>query len=163
MHEKLFLAPKATEKTAGTQYQEQLMGIVALHKEEVANHIRLDHMNAYGLRKGSATLAVSGTTSPPQVTSIARRGEWSMGKVLDVYWHCVEPGDSYLGRLLSSINPLSPDFNVLPPHFDLESPMEDEDIHEAMELMYGPILLKWQGTPQDHSGVLLRLLTSVFR
>ena len=74
MHEKLFLAPKAKEKTAGTRYQEQLMGIVRIHKEEVANHIRIEHMNAYGSSKGSATLAVSGTTYPPHVSSVVRRG-----------------------------------------------------------------------------------------
>ena len=99
--------------------------------------------------------------APPPIPSVARRGEWSMGKVLDVYWHCAEPGDSYLGRVLAGLNPLSPDFNALPPHFDIESPFEDEDIAEALELMYGPILLNWRNTPQNPSGLLLRLLASV--
>ena len=85
VHEKIFLSPSAKEKTAGTRYQEQLMGLVRIHKEEVANHIRIEHMNAYGLRKGSATFTVSGTTSPSPILSIARRGKWSMGKVLNVY------------------------------------------------------------------------------
>ena len=85
LHEKLFLGKKSKEGSAASRYQEQLLGIVLYNKEEVANHIRIDHMNAYGLQKGSATLAVSGTTVPPPVTSIARRGEWSMGKVLHVY------------------------------------------------------------------------------
>ena len=84
-HEKLFLAPNAKEKSAGTRYQEQLMGIVGLHKEEVGNHIRIEHMNAFGFCKGSATLAVPRTTCPPPVSLVARRGEWSMGKVLNVY------------------------------------------------------------------------------
>ena len=75
MHEKLFLAPNAKEKSAGTRYQEQLMGIVGIHKEEVGNHIRIENMNAYGYRKGSATLVISGTTCPPPVSSVARRGE----------------------------------------------------------------------------------------
>ena len=93
------------------------MGLVGLHKEEVSNHIRIEHMNAYGLRKGSATLAVSGTTSPPPVTSIARRREWSMGKVLDVYWHFSEPGDHYLGRILAGMDPKKASFGDLPPYW----------------------------------------------
>jgi hypothetical protein len=52
------------------------------------------HKNTHGLvytgrgvRKGSATQASAGTTCPPPVSLIAARGEWSMGKVLDVYYH----------------------------------------------------------------------------
>ena len=67
MHEKLFLRPDAKEMTAASRYQEQLMGLVAYNKEAVSNHIRIDHMNAYGLRKGSATMAVSGTTPPTNI------------------------------------------------------------------------------------------------
>ena len=75
----------------------------------------------------------------PPIPSVARRGEWSMGKVIDVYWHFSEPGDNYLGRVLAGLNALSPEFNVLPPHFDMESPLDDPYICEAMELMFGPI------------------------
>lgn len=59
-------------------YQEQRMGLVTSNKEAVLNHIRIDHMSTYGLCKGSATVTVSGTTPPPPISSIARRGEWSM-------------------------------------------------------------------------------------
>ena len=81
------------------------MGFVGIHKEEVANHIRIEHMNAYGLRKGSATLAVSSTTTLTPISSNTRREEWSMGKILDVYWHFSEPGDHYLGRILVGMDP----------------------------------------------------------
>ena len=55
-----------------------------------------------------------------------------MGKVLDVYWHCAEPGDCYLGRILAGLDAMKPKFSVLPPHFSLVDPMEDEDVHKAM-------------------------------
>lgn len=155
-HEKLFLAPNAKEKSAGTRYQEQLMGIVRIHTEEVANHIRIEHMNAYGLRKGSATLAVSGTTSPPPVSSIARRGEWSMGKVLDVYWHFSEPGDHYLGRILAGMDPKKASFGGLPPHWTMSNPIENEDILCAMNMLFGPILRKHKGCDYDPTAMLLR-------
>ena len=84
-----------------------------------------------------------------------------MEKVLDVYWHCAEPGDNFLGRVLCGLNALSQDFNILPAHFIVESPMEDEVISMAMEIMYGPILAVWANTPQDPTGLLLRLLANV--
>ena len=95
-NEKLFLGLAAKEQTAAARYQEQLLGLIKEKSAIVKNYIRLPKANAYGLRKGSATLATSGTTAPPPVPSIARRGEWSMGAVLDVYWHFSEPGDHYL-------------------------------------------------------------------
>ena len=66
-----------------------------------------------------------------------------MGKVLDVYWHCAEPGDNYLGRLMAGLNSMRPTFKILPAHFDVVSPMLNASIAEAMHLMYGPILDKW--------------------
>jgi hypothetical protein len=54
--------------------------------DAVIHHICISHMNAYGIQKGSATLATSGTTCPPPIPSIARRGEWSMGSVLVTFF-----------------------------------------------------------------------------
>ena len=62
-------------------------------------------MNAYCLRKRSATLSVSGTATLPPISSITERGEWLMAKVLDVYWNFSEPGDHYLDRILTVMNP----------------------------------------------------------
>jgi hypothetical protein len=54
-------------------------------------------MPTHSLHKGDATKASSGITCPPPVSSIAARGKWSLGHVLDLYWHFAEPGDSFLG------------------------------------------------------------------
>ncbi len=86
-HERLFLRPGVKDGAAEVKYCEQMLGIVGKHQEEIMTHMRQDHLNPYGLRKGAATHAVSGTTASPSIPSIARRGEWSMGPVLDVYWH----------------------------------------------------------------------------
>ena len=112
--------------------------------ETVVLYIRKSHANAYGLCKGDATYAVSGTTSPPDTTSVFTRKEWSIWKVLDAYLHFSQPGDCYLGRVLACLDPLKPIFNILPPHFILEDPFENADIVEAMDLMYGPILDKYK-------------------
>ena len=84
--------------TAATNHGEQLMSLIQPHLQEVANHMDVLRLTAYSNWKGSTTHAVSGTTMPPSTTSIARRGEWSIGVVLDCYWHFASVGDHYLGR-----------------------------------------------------------------
>ena len=82
--------------------------------------------------------------------------------MLDVYWHFSEPGDHYLGRVLAGLDPNEPEFGVLPPHFNMEeNPMDNADIKEAMELMYGKIIDTWAETAVDPVGVLLKCLASV--
>jgi hypothetical protein len=105
-----------------------------------------DHANSHGIRKGSATKVTSGTTLPPPTSSIAAQGEWSLGRILDIYWYEAEPGDHYLGRCLAGLDPNSEDFTILSPHFTVGNHMENVRIREAVELMYGPPLQQWAGT-----------------
>jgi len=149
------------KKVASTGYCSQLKELMTRKASSVKNFIRLAHANAHDWRKGSATYATSGTTCPPSTPSIARRGEWSMGKVLDLYWHFAETGDYYLGRVVAGLDALLSTFKILPPHFVIEDPMENIFVCEAMEIMYGPILTTWANTPQDPTALLLRLLASV--
>jgi hypothetical protein len=60
------------------------------------------------------------------VSSIAARGEWSLGHVLDLYLHFAEPGDTFLGCILAGLDPSSEEFGVLPPHWKLDDPMSNE-------------------------------------
>jgi hypothetical protein len=159
--EKLFLSPTAQEGSAACRYQEQLMGLVEANMDAVIHHIRISHMNAYGIRKGSATLAASGTTCPPPIPSIARRGEWSMGSVLDVYWHFAEPGDHYLGRILAGLDPKKSSFASLAPHWMLVNPMENERVKLAMTMLYGRIMARYKNRPEDPMAMLLRCLACI--
>jgi hypothetical protein len=59
--------------------------------------LRLSHFHAHGIRKGSRTHASSVTTVPPAFTSVAAQGEWSKGKILDIYFQFALGGDYYLG------------------------------------------------------------------
>ena len=68
------------------------------------------------MRKGSATMACNGTTCPPSISSLAQRGEWSIGKILDIYWHFAAPGDTFLGRILAGFDPNAPSFATPPVH-----------------------------------------------
>ena len=152
---------KETEKVSSKRYCIQLSQLLSNNIIEVRNYVRAMHANAHGIRKGSATYATSGTTMPPPLPSVASRGEWSLGKVLDVYWHFSNVGDCYLGRVLAGIDPNHHSFGILPPHFVVEDPMSNQHVREAMLLMYGPILKRWADTSVDPTGLLLRLLASV--
>ena len=98
------------------------------------------------------------TTAPPPIASIANRGDWSLGKVLDVYWQFAEVGDAYLGRcLLCGLDPNHSTFSVLPPHWTVDNPVEDADIHDALQLMYAVIITRYPSS----IAVLVRVLASV--
>ena len=79
--------------------------------------VRPGHASDHGIRKGAAVECTSGTTAPPPTSAVAHRGEWSMGKVLDIYWLFAAAGDHYCGRILAGLDVNSNSFDVLPPHF----------------------------------------------
>jgi hypothetical protein len=106
-------------------------------------------------------MAILGTTVPPSVSSIAARGEWTMGKVLDLYFQFAEPGDHYLGQVLVGLDVNSLDFATLPPHFNTDNPMSNDAICEAMNSMFSLVLQKHAGTTSDPLALLLRVLPSV--
>ena len=147
--EKLWL--RGTEKfgSAAHRYCTQLSQLLQSHISTLSTFVRPSHANPHGFRKGSATYANSGTTMSACLSAIATRGEWSLGKVLDIYWHFAEPGDTYLGRLIAGFNPNKAQFGSAPPHWKVVDPMAHESIHAAMYLCFGPILEAHQGTHCD--------------
>ena len=80
----------------------------------VPDYVRPSHAKSHGIRKGAGRYATYGTTCP---SPVSRRGELSMGKVIDVYWSFAHAGDQYLGRLLAGFDPNSASFACYPPHF----------------------------------------------
>ena len=156
--ERFFLRGNAKKGSASGRYCEQLVKLLDGKRELVDSFVV--KTGAHGTRKGAAVHVTSGTTCPPPVSSVALRGDWSMGKVLDVYWKFGEPGDSYLGRCLSGLNPNNASFAILPPHFcTLEE--DNSDVKEGMDLMYGKITSKWSGLDNDPTGILRLCLGSV--
>jgi hypothetical protein len=74
------------QTTAASQrYCGQLGELLKGNSENLKSYIRTDHANSHGIRKGSATAVTSGTTLPPPTSSIAARGKWSLGRILDIY------------------------------------------------------------------------------
>ena len=160
-NERLFLKKGTKEGAGSIKYHEQVVGLVKGMEAFISPHMKFEKINPYGLRKGAATHAVSGTTAAPSIPSIARRGEWSIGSVLDVYWHFGSVGDHYLGRILCGLDPNDPSFAVLPPHWNLEDPLGNALIMKAMRSLYGPILEAYAGRKENPSAVLLRCLACI--
>jgi hypothetical protein len=78
---------------ASQRYCGQLTELFKSNAENLKVYIRAEHTNSHGICKGSATAVTLGTTLPPPTSSIAARGDWSLGRILDIYWHFAEPGD----------------------------------------------------------------------
>ena len=114
-------------------------------------YIRPDHLNPYGLRKGSATHATSGTTVPPPLTSVFFRGEWSMGVVQDIYWKFCQ--------VMTCLDPNSTNFDALPPHFT--QGLENTKISKAFDLCFKNVIRAInENYMNNFTGFLLRCLAS---
>jgi hypothetical protein len=140
--EQIFLRRGTRVGSAAHRYCEQLLKLTKAHWGIVQTYITT--MSAHGIRKGSATHVSCATTCPPQIASIANRGNWSMGKVL--YWQFADVGDVYLGCCLCSLDPTLTAFSVLPPHWTVDNPVSDPDIEDALQLMYGAIIAQHPNT-----------------
>ena len=151
------------DRSASDTYCKALREIVNSSEErkrKVQETCRPGHFHPYGTRKGSATHATTGTMEPAPIPSVMKRGEWTLGKVLDLYWKFSELGDYYLGRCLAFLDPDEENFSVLPPHFTLDNPLANEFVQAAMTLCFGPIIEKW-GSRLAIEGILLLMLASM--
>ena len=61
--------------------------------------------------------ATSSSICPPPIISVASRGKWSLGKVLDLHWKWDELDNYYLNHMMASLNVKSQELSKLPPHF----------------------------------------------
>ena len=148
----LFINNGSKQGSASGMYCDSIMTWAKLEKSKIMQFIRADHVNAHGIRKGSATEATA-NTAETSTASIFNRGEWSLGVVLDIYWKFAQRGDQLLGRVLAGLDPNSPDFDVLPPHFTVG--LDDPNIDRALKAFFGNIL-KYEGT--NESGFIRALL-----
>lgn len=149
----LVLNKDAVEGTAATSFCEEIQSVVLPHVEEISVIMEVSKFNPYDFTKGSASYVVSGTTQPPPLTSVCRRVEWSIGKVLDTYWHFGTIGDQYLGPVLAGLDPNRDGFDTLPPHWILADPMSNACIAGGIAITFGttfnnyssfrPILLRY--------------------
>jgi len=156
--EQLFLNKGAMLGTAAQRYCTQLAELVGKHFETAKHYVRLSHFNAHCIRKGSGSHASSASTMPPSFVAVAARGEWSIGKILDVYFKFAMGGDQYLGRILALLDPNEDEFAVLPPHW--KDPCHLTVMH-AIKITFRNVLVNHGETSHDPTGLLSLLLASI--
>ena len=66
-------------------------------------------IGTHSARKGAISYLSSQPGGPPAAAICIRAG-WMMGKVKDIYMQYVAAGDQFVGRLLSLLPLLSPEF-----------------------------------------------------
>jgi hypothetical protein len=137
--EKFFSSGNAEQGRASQNYNKALVKLLKKRREEVAEFVRVDHCNSHGNRKGGAIHVTTCTTAPPPMPSVLIRGDWSMGKVLDIYWKFGDAGDCYAGRILAGLSCDDPEFATLPPHFgdDDDGGNLIEGINEGIAVCFG--------------------------
>lgn len=135
--ERFFILPGSKVGSAANRFCQQLAELIERYKETACMYLRVSHANVHGLRKGSGIHASSGTTCPPSFVSVAARGEWLMGKVLDIYFKFALGGDQYLGRILALLDPLKESFAALPPHW--KDPTH-ETVLKALRINFGGLV-----------------------
>ena len=93
--------------------------------------------------------------TPPQLISIALRGEWSLSKVFDIYFKFGAIGNHYFGQILVQLNPHESSFGDLPPHFSCGR--ENKCVDRAMHGMFGSLTKVHTST----NAILLLCLASI--
>ena len=136
--EVIFLKKNAKLGTTAHRFCNSLQKLIENYAEMVDGYICSSLVNTNGTRKVSATYSTSGTTAPPSLITVALHGEWSMGKVFDVYFNVGECGNNYLGRILAGLDPNSTYFGDLPPYFKKD--MNKDVIKQGMTCMCGELL-----------------------
>ena len=81
-----------------------------------------------------------------------------MGTVFDAYFKFLPTGDQYLGRILAGMDPNLASFKTLPPHWNIENPMSNPIIKDAMVSNFITILENHGDKSYDPTGLLLRCL-----
>ena len=100
----IFRAKDSKPGTASHTYCNRIRDVFGQYEEKIAEYVRVGHACSYRTRKGSAIEVSSGTTLPASMAAIANRGEWNLSTVMDIYLGFAEPGDHYLGRLLTGLD-----------------------------------------------------------
>jgi hypothetical protein len=84
--EHLFIASGTRYTTASQNFALQVAAMGVRYAQQIKSFLSLSYFNIHGVRKGHDMHAASATTCPPLFISIACHGEWSMGKILDIYF-----------------------------------------------------------------------------
>ena len=124
-------------------------------------NVTAEDIASHSFRKGARSYCQGGTTGGPSTPSILLRGGWALEGIDKKYVRYEAAGDQFIGRIVAMLNINSPDFAVLPPHFDV---LDDEvmqitnscfpNAHKSLE----PVLVQCLATLTFHRNYLRRTL-----
>ena len=114
------------------------------HYKSVLGHCRGVHYHFVSTRhqERECHLCCMCNDSPTSDDIDCELGRLVIGKVLDVYWQFADIGNAYLGCCLCGFDPNLSSFSILPPHWTVDNRVEDPDMKDALQLMYGIILAR---------------------
>ena len=101
------------------------------------------HLTGHGIRKGAANAVTSGCISGPSIISVCLRAGWSIGQVLSRYFRFEAAGDCFVGRCVSLLDPNTPTFDALPPHFKRSDDLNMDELSQLMKAQYGNFLVEY--------------------
>mmetsp|Transcript_2607 Transcript_2607/g.6229 ORF Transcript_2607/g.6229 Transcript_2607/m.6229 type:complete len:171 (-) Transcript_2607:97-609(-) len=93
-------------------------------------------LGSHSIRKGSVTYCTSGSTACPGSATVCLRAGWKMGTIQDTYLRYEAAGDMHVGRTVSGLPILHPDFASLPPCFKFPDTESREEVTRILNLMF---------------------------
>lgn len=156
----LFQGENTKSESPGHMYCTNLLKLFNNMGDVLWQWVCTGHANGHGVKKGSSIHVTSTTTCAPPPSFVARRGEWLLGKVFDIYILFAKSGDQYCGRILAGLDPMSANFDALPPHFT--KGIEDNDIKEVLKMNFKNIYkIAEEDDRSNLMGILLQCLASI--
>ena len=93
--------------------------------------IKSKDIGTHSVRKGASSFCSSGSTACPPSVAVNLRAGWAMGGVQDRYFRYEAAGDQYVGRTVSGLPLMQPQFAILPPCFKELTDLVDEVLIEC--------------------------------
>lgn len=113
----LFPGESDSQASRYSQFMRRTYNADAVKAELKHRGIAINELGTHSVRKGAATFCASGSTDCPAITAIQLRAGWRLEGVTGRYLRFAAAGDQHVGRTVTGLDPMSPDFAILPPFF----------------------------------------------
>lgn len=114
--------------------------VVSKHAAELKRlGIDSSDIGVNSIRKGAAAYACNDTSNTVSFAAVCLRAGWSAGNVQDSHMHKEASDDHVVGRIVSGMNVMSPNFLVSPPLFVTAANQKptEQDVDRVIEQVWG--------------------------
>lgn len=127
----LFAGGKDSQASRFSQHMHRLFNSEDMKKHLESNQVDANDLGTHSLRKGAATYCASGSTDCPSIIAIQLRAGWRLEGVTGRYLRFAAAGDQHVGRTVCGLDPMTPEFALLPPFFTKRDPIISAGIKAA--------------------------------